>query len=366
MRRELCFPMSADRVTGLVLDAGLEGLGALVSSSGRSRVFLVADERALSFWGDELDLELSGLEQAGRLLIRAEEAAKTVRTLESAWMAMRQAGLRRSADAVVCFGGGLVCDVGALAASTYLRGLPLILVPSTLLCQVDACLGGKTAVNLGDAKNQLGTFYPAESVWIATRLLATLEPGHFRGGLGEALKTSLVGDASIAAGLLARVPGAGEPGFEDWASSLVERCLRVKGAIVTEDLLETGRRVLLNAGHTLGHALESASGFGLTHGEAVAAGLVLEARMAELLEGSAPGLSLELAGMLPGLGIGFAGLSRSPGALADFLERDKKTGRGGQRTWVLPFGWEDCRPTLLSPSEESRLLGSLLEEDAAW
>ena len=169
----------------------------------------------------------------------------------------------------------MVCDLTAFAASLYMRGCRLTLVPTTLLAMVDAALGGKTAVNLGSAKNLVGTFYPAEEL-----VHLDPRPGHaaaqreLRCGLAEAIKTALLGDADLLDLLRRPARGAAPRGDPAALEQTVFRCLAVKGRIVENDLRESGERAVLNLGHTFAHALESATGFRrYRHGEAVAWGL---------------------------------------------------------------------------------------------
>jgi 3-dehydroquinate synthase len=242
-------------------------------------------------------------------------------------------------------------DIAALAASLYNRGLHLTLVPTTLLGMVDACLGGKTGVNLAGAKNKVGTVYPADRVAVFTDFVSTLPARELRNGTAEALKTSVIADRAIA-GILARK----DP---DDLPEVVRRCLQAKARVIGEDLHDRGRRQLLNLGHTLGHALESHSGFDLGHGEAVALGMLAAAWMADRLEGGE--MHRELSKAAAGLGLPLR-LARRTGAgeIMEFLRHDKKATDGGRR-WILPLGWEDCRIRRLPPGEELPLLRGALE-----
>ncbi|MEN8209770.1 MAG: 3-dehydroquinate synthase family protein, partial [Candidatus Fermentibacteria bacterium] len=279
------------------------------------------------------------------------EVLKNTFTLSQIWDSMSAAGIHRDTPVAV-IGGGLVCDIGAMAASTYLRGLKLMLVPTTLLCMVDACLGGKTGVNLSSAKNQVGTFYPAGKILIAPDFLDTLPLCEFRSGFAEIVKTALIGDRSLQ-GLLKRVD-IEKPDKSD-ILEIVRKCLEVKGRIVAEDLRESGNRMLLNLGHTIGHALESASGFGLTHGEAVGLGLIGEAAIAASLGGSRE-LPGEIRRMLKQAGLPTTLSDKvSPEKLSHLFDKDKKTRKDG-RIWALPFDWCDCRLERLTPDQEEKAL----------
>ncbi len=200
------------------------------------------------------------------------EQAKSWPELERLLSGLLAADLTRDAS-VVGVGGGVVCDLTALASSLYLRGCRLVLVPTTLLAMVDAALGGKTGINFGGFKNIVGTFYPASEVRICPHTLATLPEREYRSGLAEVIKTAMLGDAALLETLereqervLARDPALLEQAV--WS------CLGIKGSIVEADLTETGVRAHLNLGHTFAHALESVEGLGAwSHGEAVAWGL---------------------------------------------------------------------------------------------
>jgi len=313
--------------------------------------FLVLDSEVNSLWSEDLQPLIAS--SSGIYVMEAREVLKNTFTLSQIWDSMAAAGITRDTPVVV-IGGGVVCDTGALAASTYLRGLRLILVPTTLLCMVDACLGGKTGVNLSGAKNQVGTFNPAEVVILCTAFLRTLPDREFRSGMAEVIKTALIGDRELGSML----QGHEEPGGEELLN-VVTRCLAVKGRIVEEDLEDRGSRMILNMGHTVGHALESCSGFHLSHGEAVGLGMLAEAAMAVNMGGDR-NLPQEIRSLLRN-----AGLPTETGPdipldeLESLLTRDKKSLRSG-RIWALPFGWCDCRLVCISSEEEKGILPGIL------
>jgi len=203
------------------------------------------------------------------------EAAKTLATVESLCRGFARSGLTRS-DVVVAVGGGVVTDVAGFAAASFHRGTAYVNVATTLLAQVDAAIGGKTGVNLPEGKNLVGAFWQPAGVLCDTDALATLPPAEWASGRGEMAKYAFLGEAEPDASLLAlSVP------------EQVARCARLKAAVVSADEREGGRRMVLNYGHTLAHALEGA-GFagtegGLRHGEAVAIGLVYAALLARRL-----------------------------------------------------------------------------------
>lgn len=276
------------------------------------------------------------------VVLAGGEVSKTPDILEKLWQKMSQANLRRDSSVVVA-GGGTVCDIGAFAASTWKRGVNLTLIPTTMLCMVDASLGGKTAVNIAGAKNQAGTVYPASEIIVCPEFLETLSLKELNNGLAEALKTAVIGDRQIVEYLLNK----------DYLQA-VKACLAVKGSIVAEDLEETGQRRLLNLGHTIGHCIEAVSCFEIDHGAAVAMGIPVAAEMggnhtfASELREVAGELSIETA--IPP--------SVTLSGILNYLKNDKKTTAAG-RIWIIPRGWEDCRQVLLDSSIEKELLAKV-------
>ena len=172
---------------------------------------------------------------------------------------------------VLALGGGVVGDVVGLAAALVMRGLPWVVLPTTLLAMVDAAVGGKTAINVSAGKNLVGAFHSPRLVWAAVDTLGTLPSAERRCGVGEVVKTAVVGDPALLDALV-----SGPASDAEW----VERCVAVKAAVVEADERETGARMWLNAGHTVGHALEVASNYQIPHGEAVGLGLITELRWA--------------------------------------------------------------------------------------
>jgi 5-deoxy-5-amino-3-dehydroquinate synthase len=200
------------------------------------------------------------------------EEHKTLASVEQLARAWSQWGLTR-ADAVVAVGGGLVTDLAGFAAAVYHRGLEVVHVPTTLLAQVDAAIGGKTGVNLPEGKNLVGAYWQPRGVICDTDVLATLPPRELRSGQGEVAKYHFLDDGSFGA---TPVEALDLP-------DQVARCVAIKAAVVADDERESGRRAILNYGHTLGHALEVAGRFDLRHGEAVAVGIVFAAELARTL-----------------------------------------------------------------------------------
>lgn len=207
-----------------------------------------------------------GVEQHVFFLDDGEEA-KNLESVEQLCREFSRWGLTRS-DVVVAVGGGVVTDVAGFAAAVYHRGIAVIHVPTTLLGQVDAAIGGKTGVNLPEGKNLVGAFWQPEAVLCDTETLETLPSREYRSGLGEMAKYAFLG-----------VEGLRDLPLDD----AVAACVACKAEVVAADERESGRRALLNYGHTLAHAIETAGGYDLRHGEAVAVGLVYAAVLARRL-----------------------------------------------------------------------------------
>jgi shikimate kinase / 3-dehydroquinate synthase len=239
---------------GIVVDEG--ALGRLPELVPDRELELVADRTAYKLHEPPLRMPVHEL--------RAGEEAKTLRAVERLWRELR---LDR-AGAIVAFGGGCTTDAAGFAAATYLRGIPWVAVPTTLVGQVDAAIGGKTAVNLPEGKNLVGAFHwPARTV-IDPRLLATLPETERRAGMAEVVKTGLL---------------LGESAWELPDLQLVRRCAAYKAGVCLRDPHELGERAVLNLGHTFAHALEAAAGYDeVSHGEAVALGLLAALRLSGL------------------------------------------------------------------------------------
>jgi 5-deoxy-5-amino-3-dehydroquinate synthase len=261
----------------------------------------------------------AGVEQRAFFMGDGEDA-KDLETVEELCRQFSRWGLTR-ADAVVAVGGGVVTDTAGFAAAVYHRGLPVVHVATSLLAQVDAAIGGKTGVNLPEGKNLVGAFWQPAAVLCDTEVLQTLPPREFRSGLGEMAKYAFLGVESL----------------PDLAlDEAVAACVRCKAGIVAADEREAGLRAVLNYGHTLGHALETAGGYDLRHGEAVAVGLCFAAHLAHRLgridearvaEHRAVVTGYDLPAKLP------PGAASRVDDLVALMARDKKARRG--HTFVL-------------------------------
>jgi 3-dehydroquinate synthase len=194
---------------------------------------------------------------------------------------------------IVALGGGVVGDVAGFVAATYLRGVPVVQVPTSLLAMIDAAIGGKTGLDVPAGKNLVGAFHAPALIAIDPTLLATLPARELRAGLAEAIKHGVIRDAEYFAMLREAAPLLSDPASaaREAMRGLISRSVAIKSAVVSNDPREQGERKILNFGHTLGHAIEAASGYALRHGEAIAIGMVLEARLGEALGVTAAGTS---------------------------------------------------------------------------
>ena len=242
------------------------------------------------------------------------ETAKSMTTVADLCSQWAQWGLTRG-DVVVAVGGGLVTDVAGFAASVYHRGVPVVFVATTLLAQIDAAIGGKTGVNLPEGKNLVGSFWQPTAVLCDTEVLHTLPDREVRNGFGELAKYRFLGLAT-----------EGATSLEDPAlPETVAACVAIKAAVVAEDERESGRRVILNYGHTLAHALEIDGGFDLRHGEAVAIGLVFAARLGHALGRIDADAVNRHVDVVAGYGLPTTlPLGARPGDLVALMARDKK------------------------------------------
>lgn len=309
--------------------------------------------------GRDTDVDAAGEDRPARIVVPSGEAAKTPAQLAALWDGLHAAGLDRTGQ-VWALGGGALTDVAGFAAATFLRGVAWTALPTTLLGMVDAAIGGKTAVDLAAGKNLAGAFHAPRRVIADLDTLSTLPAPVFTAGLAEVVKAAVVGDAALLAALEARVAGghdaaAGAAGWPpDALAEVVARAAAVKAAIVARDPRERagGRRVQLNLGHTFAHGIEHASGHAISHGAAVAVGLVWAARLAARHGVLAdPALPERLRMLLAALGLptDLAAAAASaaiapppPAAVRAAMAADKKRAAGRLR-FVLPVAIADVR-----------------------
>jgi len=323
--------------------------------------FVVADPTVAGAYLEEL---AAGLEPLGlrvvHLGVPAGEEAKSLPTVVALHRQLATQEAHRD-DVVIALGGGSVGDLAGFVAATYMRGVRFIQVPTTLTAQVDAAIGGKTGVNLPEGKNLVGAFHQPVAVLADVATLATLADRDFRSGLAEVAKYGLALEPSLLElmegrldAVLARDPVV----MED----IVARCVRAKARFVAADERDLGARLVLNYGHTLGHALERLEEFsGRSHGEAVAVGMTFAARLAEVLGTARPGLSARHVRTLSPLGLEPDGRLPASDRILGAMRMDKKY-RGGIRFVLL----EDVgRPVVVDEVPEEVLVTVLKEMGAA-
>ncbi|NJC95810.1 MAG: 3-dehydroquinate synthase, partial [Anaerolineae bacterium] len=245
---------------------------------------------------------LEGIKQTiGRdvpsIVIHAGEEHKNLNTVSILWEAFLYYGLDRRST-VIALGGGVIGDLTGFAASTYMRGIDWIAVPTTLLSMVDASLGGKTGFDLPEGKNLIGSFHPPKLVLADPGLLLTLPERELRSGMAEVVKHGIIADPELF-GMCSRGMDRVKADIE----GIINRAMAVKIRIIEEDPYERGVRAALNLGHTVGHAVELVSGFELRHGEAIAVGMIVEAKYAERIGIAEPGLTDEIRKSLSALGL---------------------------------------------------------------
>ena len=315
---------------------GLDDLGALMQARGlNGPVAVVTDENVGALY---LPRALHSLQKSGYaargITIPAGETYKTLDTVSKLWDGFLSAKIERRST-VIGLGGGVVGDLAGFAAATFLRGVPWVAVPTSLLSMVDASMGGKTGADLPQGKNLIGAFHPPRLVLADPEVLATLPEEELRSGMGEVVKHGVIADARL---LEFR-------SLQDFGTlaQTVSRAMAVKIRVIEQDPFERGIRAALNLGHTIGHAVELVSGFALRHGEAVAIGMVAEARLAEQVGLAESGLDDEIAAVLQAVGLPTeipSELDRD--AIIYAMQYDKKKS-GGAVKFALPAAIGDVR-----------------------
>lgn len=312
---------------------GLRETGALARrTTGATHAVVVSEPRVERRYGAAVTRALveAGIETS-IVRVASGERAKDARTLSSLWRAFARAGLGRD-GLVVALGGGSVGDLAGFAAATYARGIAWIGIPTTVLAQVDASLGGKTAIDLPEGKNLAGAFHDPRAVLADTATLASLPDRDLRSGMAEVVKAGIVADADLVAQLERLAPRIVARDEAALFAAIVSAAA-VKADVVAGDPLEAGERMSLNLGHTLGHGIEAASRYRYSHGEAVALGTVFACALAAELGLARPELRERVETLLAAIGLPVR--ARIPPRAWGFVGRDKKR-RAGRLRWVLP------------------------------
>jgi 3-dehydroquinate synthase len=321
----------------IVITATGTGFGQFARDRARSseRAFVVCDEHVES-WAEGLgaDLEASGF-QVSRVVIPAGEASKSLETAAIVYDHLAEIEADRR-TLIVAVGGGVVGDLAGFVAATYNRGLPLLMVPTSLLAMVDSSVGGKVGINLRVGKNLVGSFHQPVGVWIHTTTLETLPEREYLSGLAEVVKYGVILDAAFFQWLEEH---HADMRRRDAAAirHVIARSCRLKADVVEQDEREeTGLRMILNYGHTFAHAFETYAGYGTwLHGEAVAAGMICASRLAERLGMIGNDVTERQIDLLRALNLPTAPNPWPTDDLLAIMRRDKKN-RGGRLRFVLP------------------------------
>jgi len=307
----------------------------LVARLGDSTgIFFLSSPRVWALWGKKVTAGFRRNDKRGVILFDDRETSKRLATVEAIARSLVEAGADRRAT-LVAVGGGVVGDVAGFVAATYLRGVQIVHVPTTLVAQVDSSIGGKTGVDLPEGKNLVGAFYPPALVIADPDVLNTLPHQQFRSGLYEVVKYGVIADRELFIYLYKHMPALlrRDPKALAW---VIERSIRIKARVVSKDEREGGLRQILNFGHTFGHALEAATGYRrFLHGEAVAWGMIFATMLAladyslQLRDGFGILMLISMVGPLPAI-------PEIPvKTFRKLLAGDKKS-RGGRVRWVLP------------------------------
>jgi shikimate kinase / 3-dehydroquinate synthase len=330
----LLWAWSASAQYPVLLRDGLLEDGADASWPAKGRRFLVTDGAVAKLYADRLE------PLAGRVSIMPGEQSKTVAHAEIVWTELARAGLTRG-DHVVALGGGVVGDLAGFCAATYQRGVPIVHVPTTVVAQVDSAYGGKTGVDLAEAKNYVGAYHQPTAVLVDPATLRTLPPAERAAGYAEVIKTALIAGG----GLWDRV----RVGASVTDSAMIAACALTKLRVVAQDERDDGRRQVLNLGHTFAHAIETATGYArYRHGEAVGLGLLAALRLSGLDDLREEVAELLQAGGLP------TRMDADVEAVLHATTRDKKRVGEGPVPFVVLHAPGDVRPGAELPQDEVR------------
>ena len=313
----------------------LDGIGGLLPSIGSGRAVIVTNPVVAAHHLDPLQ---KGLERAGMrydvIVVPDGEAHKDWDALYQIHTRLLELKAERS-TLLIALGGGVIGDLAGFAAATYQRGMPLVQIPTTLLAQVDSSVGGKTAVNHPLGKNMIGAFYQPVAVIIDSATLSTLPDREYASGLAEVVKYGAIRSPELFAWIESNVMALRGRDDATLTEAIHESC-RIKAEIVAADERETGERVLLNFGHTFGHAIEVGTGYGTwLHGEAVAAGMVLAGELSVRTTGLPTAENGRLRQLLSGLGLPVDAPRLGTERYLELMARDKKVESGKLRLVLL-------------------------------
>ena len=294
------------------------------------KVAIVSDETVWNLHGSKLLQALTFCESTYCVfLISPGEQSKNLSVYGDLMNALAQNGLSRT-DCILAFGGGVVGDLAGFAAATYLRGIPYIQIPTTLLAMVDSSVGGKTAIDLPTGKNLIGVFYQPTAVLCDIDLLTTLPADHFRNGCAEVIKYGVLYDEELFIHLE-------QTGRSFCQEAVIARCVELKRNAVEQDTFDRGCRMLLNLGHTIGHAIEQCSNYTIPHGQAISAGMAIVSRASNCPD------SNRICSLLAKFDLPCS-CSYSANTLAQIAFSDKKR-TGGSIYLILPHRIGNCSVT---------------------
>lgn len=309
---------------------------------------IVTDDNVDNLYGQKLMEHLKD-RKVEKIIIPSGEESKSLKTVESLLNDILNYGLTRKSK-VIALGGGVVGDIAGFCASIYMRGIPFIQVPTTLLAQVDSSVGGKTGVNMPQGKNIVGSFYQPQTVVIDVETLSTLSKRELISGIGEVIKYGIIYDYDFLQYInenFSRLITL----EEEVTIKVVKRCCEIKAEVVSKDEKEEGLRKILNYGHTIGHALETATNYqSYTHGEAVLIGMYYEALMAMKLGYIDESYFNEIADTIKKTGISLEIYKTPLTVLIDHMMKDKKN-KDGKISFIFPRGRGAVTEVLLSKEE---------------
>ncbi|MGX7031124.1 3-dehydroquinate synthase [Vagococcus zengguangii] len=330
---ELTVKLANHQYAILIEKGSLSQIGTwLTKKWGPRKLAIITDQTVASLYGETVLTSLTANGYTATLLqVAPGEVSKSLATAAMLYEQLADFGMTRS-DSIVVLGGGVVGDLGAFVASTYMRGVSFVQVPTTLLAQVDSSVGGKTAVNTSSAKNLVGTFAQPTAVLIDPETLQTLPKRRISEGIAEIVKSAAISDVDLWQ-TLQSLPDKEK--LITQAESIIHACCQIKARIVETDEFDNGERLILNFGHTIGHAIENQAGYGqITHGEAVAIGMVQVSKIAEQKGLVAPGVTAELIQLLTKFNLPTSMPALEPKRLYQALTHDKKA-RGKQLKLII-------------------------------
>ena len=344
----------------------LDEVGRIAAARAPAHAYaVITDENVGAVAGSRVVESIRHVAPGARVLLQAIPAGEREKTRETwirltDWLLAERCGRDTT---VIALGGGVVGDLAGFVAATFMRGVPVVQVPTSLLAMVDASVGGKTGVDTPSGKNLVGAFHQPAAVVVDPTVLQTLPPEQLRAGFAEVVKHGVIADAAYfgrAAAAGASFARAGAAWHGDELATLVADSIRIKATVVGADERERGGREVLNFGHTIGHAIELATGYGILHGEAVAIGMCLEARLAERLSLATEPVASPIRAAVAAIGLpGRIPPGVAATTLVDAMRLDKKA-RAGTLRFALPRVIGRVTPGI---AVEPSAIRAVIEED---